>query len=413
MYQPNYSTDTLFDRVKRAWNVFRTNEQIFIPGPGYSSRPDRPRFVQTAERSITESIFTRIGIDTASIPIKHVLTDDQDRYLETIESRLNNCLTFEANIDQTGRAFIQDAVMTLCDHGSVALVAVDTSTNPRMSSGFEVISMRTARIVEWYPQHVRVDIYNQRTGEHEEITIPKRTVAIVENPLYAVMNEPNSTLRRLIDKLRLLDAIDTQSASGKLDLIIQLPFAIKGPLKQRQADDRKAAIEGQLENSQHGIAYTDATEKITQLNRPVENNLMAQIEFLTRMLFSQLGITEGVFNGTPTEEELLNYYNRTVEPMSASLVGAMSRVYLTPTARTQGHALMALRDPFKYVPTTQLPEMADKLGRNEIVTPNEFRAVLGMQPNDSPESDELRNRNINEKEEKPQAEEPSDKKEED
>jgi hypothetical protein len=347
------------------------------------------------ERSIIASVYNRIGIDVAAIGIQHVRTDENGRYLDTIDTGLNTCLNVEANIDQSGRAFIQDVVMSMCDEGVVAIVPVDTTINPAISSSYDVITMRTARILQWYPEHVQVDLYNQITGLYEQLTLPKTVVAIVENPLYAVMNEPNSTLRRLIEKINLIDVIDKQSGSGRLDLLIQLPYVLKTEKRRQQAENRREAIESQLKDSQYGIGYVDATEKITQLNRPAENNLMSQIEYLTSMLWSQLGLTKEIFDGTADEAAMINYWNRTIEPFLGAITDAMSRVFLTKTGRTQGQKLLAVRDPFRLVPASKLAEMADKFTRNEIVSSNEFRAVLGMRPSDDPKADELRNKNLN------------------
>jgi len=362
-------------------------------GSGY--RQDRIRFIMGNEQSLVNAIYTRIGIDVSAISIKHVRTDENERFLEVISSGLNNCLNLEANIDQTGRAFIQDIVMSLCDEGSVAVVPVDTTTNPYVTGSYDILTMRTARIEQWYPEYVRVNLYNQRTGMKENITLPKTMVAVIENPLYSVMNEPNSTLKRLIDKINLLDVIDNQSGSGKLDLLIQLPYVIKTPARKQQAENRRADIESQLQDSKYGIAYIDGTEKVTQLNRPAENNLMGQIEYLTSMLWSQLGLTKEVFEGTADDAAMTNYYNRTIEPFLAAITDSMKRVFLTKTARTQGQSIMAIRDPFKLVAPSQLAELADKFTRNEIVTSNEFRGVIGMKPSSDPKADELRNKNLN------------------
>jgi len=347
------------------------------------------------EQSIIASVYNRIGIDVAAVGIQHVRTDGNGRYLDTIDTGLNTCLNVEANIDQSGRAFIQDVVMSMCDEGVVAVVPVDTTVNPSISSSYDVITMRTARILQWYPEHVQVDLYNQATGLYEQIVLPKTVVAIIENPLYAVMNEPNSTLRRLIEKINLIDVIDKQSGSGKLDLLIQLPYVLKTEKRRQQAENRREMIEMQLKDSQYGIGYVDATEKITQLNRPAENNLMSQIEYLTSMLWSQLGLTKEIFDGTADEAAMINYWNRTIEPFLGAITDAMSRVFLTKTGRTQGQKLLAVRDPFRLVPASKLAEMADKFTRNEIVSSNEFRAVLGMKPSEDPAADELRNKNLN------------------
>jgi len=342
------------------------------------------------------SIYNRIGIDVAAVGIQHVRTDENGKYLDVIDSGLNNCLTVEANIDQSGRAFMQDVVMSLCDEGSIAIVPVDTTFNPAVTGSYDILTMRVAKILQWYPEHVQLDLYNQTTGRYQLITLPKTMVAIVENPLYSVMNEPNSTLRRLIEKINLLDVIDKQSGSGKLDLLIQLPYVLKTEKRIQQAENRRDMIESQLKDSQYGIAYVDATEKITQLNRPAENNLMAQIEYLTSMLWSQLGLTKEVFDGTADETAMINYWSRTIEPFLAAITDAMSRTFLTKTARTQGQRIIAVRDPFRLVPASLLAEMADKFTRNEIVSSNEFRQVLGMKPSKDPRADELRNKNLNE-----------------
>lgn len=400
--------DNILTRFRRAWNVFRNNE-TYRPystdlGIGYGYRPDRLQFSMGTEQSIVAPLYNRIGIDVASMRFNHVRLDENDQYKETIKSGINNCLTVEANLDQSARAFIQDVVMSLCDEGTVAIVPVDTTYNPRITSSYDILTMRTGQILQWYPEHVQVRLYNQITGMYEDLLLAKTTIAIVENPLYSVMNEPNSVLRRLIEKLNLLDAIDRQSGAGKLDLIIQLPYVIKSAARQQQAENRRAAIEEQLKDSQYGIAYTDGTERITQLNRPAENNLMTQVEYLTRMLFSQLGLTEGVFDGTATEEELLNYSNRTIEPMASAVVDAMDRSFITKTARSQGQTIRAFRDPFKYIAPKDMPEFTDKMTRNEVMTSNEVRGVMGMKPSKDPKADELRNKNLNQQEEKPESE---------
>ena len=402
--------DNFFTRLKKAINVFRTSEDDFTNtyeiGIGSSYRPDRLVLNSGTEQSIVSPLFTRIGIDVAAVEMRHAKVDENGRYLETIKSGINNCLTLESNIDQDNRAFIQDAAMSLCDEGVIAIVPVDTTLNPKVSSSFDVLTMRTAAIRQWYPEHVQVHLYNDKTGLFQDITLAKTQVAIIENPLHAVMNNPNSTLKRLIDKLNLLDVIDRQSGSGKLDLIIQLPFAIKSPKKQTMADARLASIEAQLKDSPYGIAYIDATEKVTQLNRPAENNLMAQIEYLTSMLFSQLGLTTAIFDGTASEEELLNYYNRTIEPIVAAITKNIERKFLTKTGRTQGQPIMAFMDPFRLTPPVKLPDMADKFTRNELMSTNEFRAVLAMKPSNDQRADELRNKNLNEKVEEPEKKEP-------
>lgn len=384
-------------RLQHAWNAFKNRDPTghqYEYGLSYGSRPDRTRMRFGNERSIVASIYTRIAIDVAAVSIQHVRLDQNGRYAETINSHLNECLTVQANIDQSGRALIQDIVMSMFDEGVVAVVPVDTTFNPSESGSFDILSLRVGKILEWYPRHVRVQLYNDRVGRREEVILEKKFVAIIENPLYAVMNEPNSTLKRLVHKLNLLDSIDEQSGSGKLDLIIQLPYVIKTPARREQAEQRRKDIEMQLAGSKYGIAYTDGSEKITQLNRPAENNLMTQIEYLTSMLYSQLGITENVFNGTAEEAEMLNYYNRTIEPILAAITDAMNRTFLTKTARTQGQKIIYLREPFKLVPVNNLAEIADKFTRNEILTSNEIRALIGFKPVDDPKADELRNPNI-------------------
>ena len=387
----------LLDRLKYSWNAFVNRDptnRYNDYGYGSHSRPDRIRLTRGNERSIVTSVLNRIALDVAAITIRHCRLDDDDRYKETIDSTLNNCLSLEANMDQTPRAFIQDAVMSMFDDGCVALVPVDTSIDPNDNSTFDIHTMRTGKIVEWYPESIKVNVYNDRTGRREDIIIKKSAVAIIENPWYAVMNEPNSTLQRLIRKLNLLDSIDEQSGSGKLDLIIQLPYVVKSEARRQQADARRKEIEKQLTGSKYGIAYTDGTEKITQLNRPVENNLMKQIEYLTSMLYSQLNITQSVMDGTADEKTMLNYNNRTVEPTIAAFVDEMKRKFLTKTARTQKQTIMYFRDPFRLVPVNDLAEIADKFTRNEIMTKNEFRQVIGMKPSTDPKADMLLNSNI-------------------
>lgn len=395
---------TLTSRLKRAWNAFTKNRdptdiQYQNVGMGYVYRPDRVRFTRGNERSIVTSVYNRIAMDVAAITIKHCRIDKNGRYIEDIKSGLNDCLTVEANIDQTGRSFIQDVVMSMFDEGSVAIVPVDTSFDPRNSSSYDILSMRAGQILEWYPAHVKVRVYNDRTGKKEDLVLPKRSVAIIENPLYSVINEPNSTMQRLIRKLNILDAIDEQSGSGKLDLIIQLPYVIKSEARQQQAEKRRKDIEDQLKGP-YGIAYTDGTEKITQLNRPVENNLMKQIEYLTNQLYGQIGMTSSVLDGTADEKAMLNYNNRTIEPIVSAIVGAMKRSFLSKTARTQGQTIMFFRDPFKLVPINNIADIADKFTRNEILSSNEVRQIVGMRPSDDPKADELRNSNINQSEDK-------------
>jgi hypothetical protein len=366
------------------------------PGMSYTYRPDRVRFSGGNERSIVNSVYNKISVDVAAIDIKHCRLDDNGRYVKDINSGLNNCLTLEANIDQTGRSFIQDTVMSMFDEGVVALVPVDTDTDPTTGS-FDVLSIRTGKIIEWFPRSVKIEVYNDRTGRKEQIIMPKTSVAIVENPFFSVMNEPNSTLKRLVRKLNLLDAIDEQSGSGKLDLIIQLPYVVKGETKQQQAETRKESIINQLKGP-YGIAYIDGTEKITQLNRPIENNLLAQIEYLTNLLYGQLGMTPSVLDGTADEKTMLNYNNRTIEPIVAAITGAMKRSFLSKTARTQGQTIMSFRDPFKLVPINDIAEIADKFTRNEILSSNEIRQIIGMKPSSDPKADELRNSNISQPE---------------
>ena len=389
---------TISSRIKHAWNAFLnrdpTNTFNTYPNGGSYYRPDRVRLSRGNERSIVTSIFNRIALDVAAIDIKHCRLDEDDRYKESITSSLNNCLSLEANIDQTSRAFIQDAVMSMFDEGCVALIPIDTTVDPTKTDSFDILTMRTGKIIKWYPNHVRVEVYNDRTGVKQEIELPKSKVAIIENPLYAVMNEPNSTLKRLMRKLVLLDAIDEQTSSGKLDLIIQLPYVVKSQARKDQANQRRKDIEDQLNGSKYGIAYTDGTEKITQLNRPVENNLMKQIEYLTSMLFSQLGITQAIMDGTADEKTMLNYYTRTIEPIVSAIVDEMKRKFLTKTARSQKQTLMYFRDPFKLVPVNDLAEISDKFTRNEILTSNEIRQIVGRKPSKDPKADQLVNSNI-------------------
>lgn len=386
----------LSTRLVHAWNAFTSRDptQYIITGLGYSSRPDRPRLSRGNEKSIATSIFNRIALDVSSVSIKHCRLDKNGRYVEDIDSGLNNCLTLEANKDQTGRAFIQDAVLSMLDEGCVALVPVETTIDPKNSNSYQIDSMRTGKITEWYPDMVRVRLYNDRTGEKEEILLPKSQVAIIENPLYAVVNEYNSTMQRLIRKLSLLDVTDEQTASGKLDLIIQLPYVIKTETRREQAERRRKDIIEQLAGSQYGIAYTDGTEKITQLNRSLENNLLKQVEYLTNMVYSQLGITQSVLDGTADEKTMLNYTNRTVEPIISAIVDELKRKFLTKTARSQLQSIVYFRDPFRLVPVNDIAEIADKFTRNEIMTSNEIRQIVGMQPSKDPKADELVNSNI-------------------
>lgn len=391
-------------RLKHAWNVFRSRDptsEFGDTGASHYNRPDRPRFTRGNERSITTSVLNRIALDASSIDILHVRLDKNGRFLEEINSGLNNCLTLSANTDQTGRAFKQDAVMSMLDEGCVAIVPTDTTMNPKVTDSYDIETMRVGKIIQWRPQHVQVRIYNEQTGKKEELWLPKKTVAIVENPLYAVMNEHNSTMQRLIHKLGLLDITDEQTASGKLDLIIQLPYVIKTDARRQQAENRRKDIEMQLAGSKYGIAYTDGTEKITQLNRSLENNLMKQVEYLTNQLYSQLGITQTILDGTADEKTMLNYYNRTIEPIVSAIADEMKRKFLTKTARTQNQSIEFFRNPFKLVPVNDIAEIADKFTRNEIMTSNEIRQIVGMKPSDDPKADELRNSNIAETKEDP------------
>lgn len=387
------------DRLQHAWNAFVYNDNSYTNPQnlgGFSTyKPDRVHFSRGVEKSIVTSVYNRLALDVSSIAIKHVRLDDNGRYVEEINSGLQNCLNVEANIDQTGRAFLQDVVMSMLDEGCVAIVPVDTTVNPAVSGSYEINTMRTGKILEWYPAHVRVRVYNDRKGIHEELTLPKSTVAIIENPLYAVINEPNSTMQRLIRKLNLLDVVDEQTSAGKLDLIIQLPYVIKSEARRKQAEERRKDIEMQLAGSKYGIAYTDGTERITQLNRPAENNLMKQVEYLTNMLYSQLGLTQSILEGSADEKTMLNYYNRTIEPIIAAIVDEIKRKFLTKTARAQKQSVMFFRDPFKLVPVENIAEIADKFTRNEIMTSNEIRQVVGMMPSKDPGADELRNKNLN------------------
>lgn len=383
-------------RLKHAWNAFTGTDYTTYQdvGPGYSSRPDRIRLTRGNERSIITSVYNRIALDVAALNVQHIRLDENGRFLSVIQDGLNTCLTVEANIDQTARAFIQDIVVSMLDEGCVAIVPVDTTYDPSVTGSYDIQTMRVGKILDWYPQHVRVRLYNERTGTKENILVPKSTVAIVENPLYAVVNEPNSTMQRLIRKLNLLDVIDEQSGSGKLDLIIQLPYVIKTETRRQQAENRRKDIEAQLSGTKYGIAYADGTERITQLNRSVNNNLMSQIEYLTSMLYSQLGITQSILDGTADEKTMLNYNNRTIEPIISAIVDEMKRKFLTKTARSQSQSISFFRDPFKLVPVNDIAEIADKFTRNEIMTSNEIRQVIGMKPSDDPRADELRNKNL-------------------
>lgn len=389
---------SITDRMKHAFNAFMNRDPTAYYnrnlGSSYSIRPDRPRLSRGNERSIITAIFNRIAMDVAAIDIMHCKLDENNRFVEKIDSGLNNCLNLEANIDQSGRAFIQDAVMSMLDEGVVALVPVDTDRNPAITDSYDILTMRTGKILEWYPAHVKVRLYNDRTGEKEDLMLAKRDVAIIENPLFAIVNEPNSTMQRLMRKLSLLDVTDEQTASGKLDLIIQLPYVVKSEARREQANQRRKDIEQQLAEGKYGIAYTDGTEKITQLNRSVENNLMKQVEYLTNMVYSQIGITQAVLDGTADEKTMLNYNNRTIEPIVSAIVDELKRKFLTKTARTQLQSVSFFRDPFKLVPVNDIAEIADKFTRNEIMTSNEIRQIVGMKPSDDPKADQLVNSNI-------------------
>lgn len=389
---------SITDRMKHAFNAFMNRDPTAYYnrnlGSSYSIRPDRPRLSRGNERSIITAIFNRIAMDVAAIDIMHCRLDENNRFIEKIDSGLNNCLNLEANVDQSGRAFIQDAVMSMLDEGVVALVPVDTDLNPASTDSYDILTMRTGKILEWYPAHVKVRLYNDRTGEKEDLMLAKRDVAIIENPLFAIVNEPNSTMQRLMRKLSLLDVTDEQTASGKLDLIIQLPYVVKSEARREQANQRRKDIEQQLAEGKYGIAYTDGTEKITQLNRSVENNLMKQVEYLTNMVYSQIGITQSVLDGTADEKTMLNYNNRTVEPIVSAIVDELKRKFLTKTARTQLQSISFFRDPFKLVPVNDIAEIADKLTRNEIMTSNEIRQIVGMKPSNDPKADQLINSNI-------------------
>lgn len=385
------------DRLRHGWNAFVNNRDPTVEyniGHSYYYRPDRPRLTRGNERTIVTAIYNRIAMDVASVAIRHVRLDENGRYKGDIESGLNNVFSLEANIDQTGRAFLHDIVVSMFDEGCVAIVPVDTSENPKLTDSYDIFSMRVGKILQWRPTSVQVRLYNDRTGEKEEIWLPKKMVGIVENPLYTVVNEPNSTMQRLIRKLNLLDSIDEQSGSGKLDLIIQLPYIIKTPARKQQAEDRRRDIENQLSGSKYGIAYTDGTERITQLNRPVENNLMKQIEYLTNMLYSQLGFHQSILDGTADEKTMLNYNNRIIEPIVSAIVDELKRKFLTKTARKQMQSILFFRDPFRLAPINDLAEIADKFTRNEIMSKNEIRQIIGMKPSDDPKADQLINSNI-------------------
>ena len=389
-------------RFRRAWNAFLNRDPTNYNniGTSYSYRPDRPRLTRGNERSIITAIFNRIALDVASIDIRHCILDKDDRFQSIKDSGLNDCLSLEANIDQTGRAFIQDVVMSMLDEGCVAIVPVDTTDNPDITMGYDINTMRTGKIVEWYPAHVKVRLYNDRTGNKEEVIFSKRSVGIVENPLYAIINEPNSTMQRLIRKLNLLDVVDEQSCSGKLDLIVQLPYSIKTPSRREMAETRRKDIEMQLSGSKYGIAYMDGTEKITQLNRPVENYLMSQVEYLTNMVYSQLGITQSILEGSADEQTMLNYTSRCIEPIISAIVDEMKRKFLSKTARTQKQTILFFREPFKLVPVSAIAEIADKFTRNEIMSSNEVRQKIGMKPSSDPKADQLINSNISQPNEK-------------
>lgn len=389
---------TFGDRLKHAWSAFRNRDPTSFYRPlenGSFYKPDRVRVRGGNEQSIITAALNRMAIDVASLRINHVRTDENGRFEEIINSGLNYCLSIEANLDQSARAFMQDVALSMFDEGCIAIVPVETSLDPLFSGAYDIHQLRTGKILEWYPAHIKTSVYNERTGLREELILPKKTVAIVENPLYAIMNERNSTLQRLIRKLNLLDSIDEQSGSGKLDIIIQLPYVIKTEARRQQAENRRQDIEQQLSGSKYGIAYTDGTERITQLNRPAENNLMAQIQYLTSMLYSQLGLTEEVFNGTADEPTMLNYMSRTIEPAVSAIINEIHRTFLTKTARTQNQAIMYFKDVFRLVPANELANVADKYTRNEIMSSNEFRAILGMKPSKDPAADELRNKNLN------------------
>lgn len=385
-------------RLKNAWNAFQNKSPTSsynYGGYGTYYKPDRARFTRGNEKSIITSVYNRISMDVSSIDIKHCKMDSNKRYVKDMDSDLNNCLTLEANKDQTSRSFFQDVVISMLDEGCVAIVPVDTTKNPNITDSYDILTMRTGKIIEWYPDNVKVELYNDKTGNKEDVVISKKNVAIIENPFYEIMNEPNSTLQRLVRKLALLDSVDEQSSSGKLDLIIQLPYIIKSEARKKQADERRKEIENQLKGSKYGIAYTDGTEKITQLNRSVENNLMKQIEYLTNLLFSQLGITQSILDGTADDKTMLNYYSRTIEPIASAIADEMKRKFLTKTARTQGQSIEIFRNPFKLVPVNDLAELADKFTRNEIMSSNEIRQIVGIKPSDDPKADQLINSNLN------------------
>ncbi len=390
----------LGSRLQHAWNAFFNKDptldisNTIDTGAGYASRPDRVRFTRGNEKSIVTAVFNRIALDAAAMSIEHVRLDENDRYISSIPSKLNNCLTLEANLDQTGRALIQDVVMSMLDEGCVAIVPTDTTYDPTKTDSYDIAALRVGKIITWFPGMVKVRVYNEKTGKKEDITLPKKVVAIIENPLYAVVNEPNSTLKRLIYKMNLLDVLDERNSSGKLDLIIQLPYIVKTEARKQQAEMRRKSIEDQLVGSKYGIAYTDGTERITQLNRPVENNLSTQVNDLTSMLYSQLGITDTILNGTADEKTMMNYYSRTIEPILSAITLEMKRKFLTKTARSQKQSIVFFKDPFKLVPVTEIASIADTFTRNEIMTSNEVRQIIGMKPASDPSADELRNKNL-------------------
>lgn len=397
---------SLTTRIKHAWNAFTSRDPTQIRkydiAGGYSYRPDRTRLARRNERSIVTAIYNRVSLDVSSMDVQHVQLDENGRFSKVMQSGFNNCLTLDANVDQTGRAFIQDIVLSMLDEGCVAIVPVDTTDDPNDTTGYDILSMRVGKILEWYPKYVKVRVYNEATGQKQDITLPKSAVAIVENPFYTVMNEPSSTMQRLIRKLNILDAVDEQSGAGKLDLIIQLPYTVKTSRKRDMANDRINDIERQLNGSKYGIAYADSTEHITQLNRSVDNNLMSQVEYLTTLLFSQLGITQGILDGTADDKTMLNYYSRTIEPILAAIADEFKRKFLSKTARSQGKSIMYFRNPFKLVPINDIAEIADKFTRNEIMTSNEIRQVIGMKPSDDPKADRLVNSNLNQSSEREQ-----------
>lgn len=388
----------LISRLKHSWNAFMNRDPTYDyinTGPGYSSRPDRPRFTRGNERTIVTAIYNRIALDVASINISHCKVDNNGRFIETINSSLNKCLNLEANLDQTGRAFVQDIVMSMLDEGSVAIVPVETDISPSKTESYKILSMRTGKIVEWYPNHVKVRLYDERDGEKKDIKLEKKSVAIIENPLYAVINEHNSTMQRLMRKLALLDSMDERMSTGKLDMIIQLPYVIKSETRRKEAERRRKELEEQMSGSTYGIGYIDGTERIVQLNRSLDNNLVKQVEQLTSQLYSQLGITQAILDSSASEEEMLNYYSRTIEPIISAIVDEMKRKFLTKTARTQNQTIKFFRDPFRLVPLSKLAEIAGTFTQNEIITANEVRQIIGMKPSDDPKADQLVNSNIN------------------